>query len=954
MAFNIGIMISAKNTSGRALRNVNRDLDKTKKKAKSTTKALKGLRLALGLIAVGVLVNFGKSLVEVTGKLQLMLIRLANVEGGAKQARNTFDKLFKTFGSSPFTIDSVTDSFVRLRAAGIESQLAFDAVAAGADAIAAFGGTSEELKRFSIGIQQVAGKGVLSMEELRQQIGEALPVAMRVFATETGRSISEVISEVERGNISANEFIVNLTSGLEKNFGGFAAKLGDTVLGSIQGAKSQIQKAIADVFLGQTDVAIRLTAIIQNFGQIVAEFIRALTVDDVKQFFLTLKNGVDVIIGIGKALIAVGEVVVKVFNFISSIANGQDIATIGTLGVLGFMLFGPLGAVAGVVAGILAVSTAVDDVTNKINKPIDPGEDNFFNRLLNFSIFEEGGLQEQFDKQKEKVKKFKTDVGEIVGGGGTIGGGAPGKGSLSDRLFGDQAQFDKIKANLQSVTDGAKKLEPAVQGLGKTSLAARKQLEGLAERTEASLVGANTFPFVKTAETALNRLRKIMDGFEGDRKTLATLASQSGRTVAEQNQFEALTRELAKMDALAASVQNTIRETRAKGFVDALVKANDNASKVIARFEELAVPMTAAQEATFSITEDFRRMEADLKKQLDVQQRLSIVGGFQTEKSKELEATLARLPALRQRALDIAKQQAAVDAKILAANSKLTELTTSRQIADLQKQTRGAFGILTSTESGDEATARRADLQIQIEETKRRILELDKQLDDPTNSQAQIDNLNVQIEQAKRLGNAQEEALKKTTAAGIAAQQMWTSVKGTLVSVAEDGIKGVINGTKTFKDIQLDAMNAITDAAIKYLVELIRIKFETIAINAIGGGAGGGAGGAGGFASLFAGLFEKGGAFKGNVKPFANGDIVRGPTMFGLAGEAGDEAIMPLTRVGGKLGVQASGGGGDSFSISINAIDTQSGADFLRKNSDQIINQMRSANGLNRGIQRQR
>jgi phage-related minor tail protein len=135
---------------------------------------------------------------------------------------------------------------------------------------------------------------------------------------------------------------------------------------------------------------------------------------------------------------------------------------------------------------------------------------------------------------------------------------------------------------------------------------------------------------------------------------------------------------------------------------------------------------------------------------------------------------------------------------------------------------------------------------------------------------------------------------------------------------------------------------------------LIRIKFETIAINAIGGGAGGGAGGAGGFASLFAGLFEKGGAFKGNVKPFANGDIVRGPTMFGLAGEAGDEAIMPLTRVGGKLGVQASGGGGDSFSISINAIDTQSGADFLRKNSDQIINQMRSANGLNRGIQRQR
>jgi phage-related minor tail protein len=71
--------------------------------------------------------------------------------------------------------------------------------------------------------------------------------------------------------------------------------------------------------------------------------------------------------------------------------------------------------------------------------------------------------------------------------------------------------------------------------------------------------------------------------------------------------------------------------------------------------------------------------------------------------------------------------------------------------------------------------------------------------------------------------------------------------------------------------------------------------------------------------------------------------------MFGVAGEAGDEAIMPLTRVGGKLGVATSGGGGDSFAITIQAIDQQSGAEFLRKNSGQIVNQLRAANNLNRG-----
>jgi hypothetical protein len=64
-------------------------------------------------------------------------------------------------------------------------------------------------------------------------------------------------------------------------------------------------------------------------------------------------------------------------------------------------------------------------------------------------------------------------------------------------------------------------------------------------------------------------------------------------------------------------------------------------------------------------------------------------------------------------------------------------------------------------------------------------------------------------------------------------------------------------------------------------------------------------------------LFEKGGAFdRGNVIPFARGGIFDSPTIFpmskgmGLMGEAGPEAVMPLTRgKDGKLGVKAGGGG---------------------------------------------
>lgn len=85
-------------------------------------------------------------------------------------------------------------------------------------------------------------------------------------------------------------------------------------------------------------------------------------------------------------------------------------------------------------------------------------------------------------------------------------------------------------------------------------------------------------------------------------------------------------------------------------------------------------------------------------------------------------------------------------------------------------------------------------------------------------------------------------------------------------------------------------------------------------ITSIFGAVGGGGGGGGFLASLFG--FSKGAAFHGGrVVPFATGGIVSSPTMFpmsggqtGLMGEAGPEAIMPLTRgPGGRLGVQASG-----------------------------------------------
>jgi tape measure domain-containing protein len=97
----------------------------------------------------------------------------------------------------------------------------------------------------------------------------------------------------------------------------------------------------------------------------------------------------------------------------------------------------------------------------------------------------------------------------------------------------------------------------------------------------------------------------------------------------------------------------------------------------------------------------------------------------------------------------------------------------------------------------------------------------------------------------------------------------------------------------------------------------------------------------------------------GRHVPFAKGGIVSRPTVFpfasgiGLMGEAGPEAIMPLTRTpGGDLGVKSQGGGGNTY-VNIQAADAKSFSDMVRRNPGAIIktiNQAIAYNGSTRAV----
>jgi phage-related minor tail protein len=97
------------------------------------------------------------------------------------------------------------------------------------------------------------------------------------------------------------------------------------------------------------------------------------------------------------------------------------------------------------------------------------------------------------------------------------------------------------------------------------------------------------------------------------------------------------------------------------------------------------------------------------------------------------------------------------------------------------------------------------------------------------------------------------------------------------------------------------------------------------------------------FAGLFQGLtpFAKGGVVGSPMpKPFAQGGVIASPVTFplgggqtGLAGEAGPEAILPLTRGSdGRLGVRSDSGRSVTITMNISTPDAES----FRRSETQI------------------
>lgn len=188
-----------------------------------------------------VLFSWQEPLIQAMSKMQNTRILLQGLEKDAQNPQQAAERdMSYIMGLSEkvhVSLDAVSDAFVKLKAGGIDPTTG--SLNALVNSVAQFGGDSEILKRAAVAIQQMSGKGVISMEELRQQLGEAVPTAMQSMADMMGVSMAKLVKDVSLGSVEAKSALDMLFIGMEVDSAGAADRLSHT----FTGAMAQMQTA---------------------------------------------------------------------------------------------------------------------------------------------------------------------------------------------------------------------------------------------------------------------------------------------------------------------------------------------------------------------------------------------------------------------------------------------------------------------------------------------------------------------------------------------------------------------------------------------------------------------------------------------------------------------------------------------------------------------------------------
>lgn len=200
---------------------------------KSMGAAFGAAKLAIGGAAAGLL-TFQKAAIESQMELEKLQTSYQTIfgEGGGAQldfVKNELNSVGQQFRSG-------AEAAKTFFAAGMNSSLApqvNDIFRAFTDAGAAMQLSGDEMSRVFLALGQMMSKGKVQAEDLRGQLGEALPGAFQLAADAMGMTTAQLDKFMADGNLTAEDLLPKLAAALEEKYSESAKRAADTTQGKL-------------------------------------------------------------------------------------------------------------------------------------------------------------------------------------------------------------------------------------------------------------------------------------------------------------------------------------------------------------------------------------------------------------------------------------------------------------------------------------------------------------------------------------------------------------------------------------------------------------------------------------------------------------------------------------------------------------------------------------------------
>lgn len=295
-----------------------------------------GLSLFFGILGGGyILKQFLDRLIDVNTKFTAFISTMNVITGSTTKSREEFEYISGFADAMGVSIESVTTEYGKLRASlksvdesGELTRHIFEALSEASTVLHLRG---YETNLMFLALQQSASKGKVSLEEFQRQLAEKLPGAMDIAARAMNMSQGDFRDAITKGSLNVYDVLIKLSNQIKKEFGDSAKTAAELFTGQMNRMKNAVFRLY--VSIGESGAMDGLTKIIKaitgdlsdssvgvalgkSLGKLfsdIADWISKITASDIQDFFLNLS-------GIVESFTTILSELVKAF---SDTADGQ-------------------------------------------------------------------------------------------------------------------------------------------------------------------------------------------------------------------------------------------------------------------------------------------------------------------------------------------------------------------------------------------------------------------------------------------------------------------------------------------------------------------------------------------------------------------------------------------------------------------------------------------------------